>query len=183
MSGRNPVQWLPAAGARPDRVFDPPTAGTQSMVTSEFLEPGTPTDGDLKLVLMRAAPADPDKGYVPEYKFEMQHTATGARLGAIRFRLSDEDRFNLYFGQIGYDVDAPHRGHRYAARAVQLLLPLVWEHGFRELWITCDPANIASRRSCELAGGQYVDTLDIPADNPMYLEGDRQVARYRWRPA
>ncbi|HTL53513.1 MAG TPA: GNAT family N-acetyltransferase [Planctomycetota bacterium] len=144
----------------------------------EFLEPGVLVDGDLALVVMRLAPAEPEKARVPEYKFEMRRTGTAERLGSIRFRLSDEERFQRYFGQIGYDVDSPHRGHHYAARAVKLLLPLAREHGFHEIWITCDPANPASRRTCEIAGGMYVDTLPIPEDNPMYAEGCRQVCRY-----
>ena len=74
----------------------------------------------------------------------------------------------------------PHRGHRYAARSVRLLLPLARAHGFTTLWITCNPDNWPSRRTCELAGGTLVEIVDLPPDNDMYLEGERQKCRYRF---
>jgi tagatose 1,6-diphosphate aldolase len=47
-----------------------------------------------------------------------------------------------------------------------------------ELIITCDPANRASARTCELAGGRYLETAPIPEDNEMYAEGKRRAAVY-----
>ncbi len=29
----------------------------------------------------------------------------------------------------------------------------------------CDPTNAASSKTCELAGGKYIETVDIPEDN------------------
>ena len=46
--------------------------------------------------------------------------------------------------------------------------------------ITCDPANGASARTCELAGGQYLKTAPVPQDNEMYAEGKRQVMIWRF---
>lgn len=40
--------------------------------------------------------------------------------------------------------------------------------------ITCDPANIASSKNCQIAGGEYLETIDIPEDNEMHLDGLRQ---------
>ena len=48
------------------------------------------------------------------------------------------------------------------------------------LIITCVPANLASSRTCELAGGKFLEIADIPTDNNMYLEGKRQVKIYRF---
>jgi predicted acetyltransferase len=47
------------------------------------------------------------------------------------------------------------------------------------LWITCNPENVASRRTCELVGGELVDIVDLPVDSDMYKEGARQKCRYR----
>jgi predicted acetyltransferase len=47
------------------------------------------------------------------------------------------------------------------------------------VWITCDPDNIASRKTCELAGARLVEIVDLPEDTDMYREGMRQKCRYR----
>ena len=48
------------------------------------------------------------------------------------------------------------------------------------LTISCQPTNKASSRTCEIAGGTYMGTEDIPEDNEMYAEGKRQVMIYRF---
>jgi predicted acetyltransferase len=62
---------------------------------------------------------------------------------------------------------------------VRLLLPLARRHGMTWLTITCNPANIASRRSCELAGAQLIEIVDLPPTTELYARGERQVCRYR----
>ena len=46
------------------------------------------------------------------------------------------------------------------------------------LIITCVPENAASAKTCERAGGKYIETADIPEDNEMYAEGKRRVRIY-----
>jgi predicted acetyltransferase len=48
------------------------------------------------------------------------------------------------------------------------------------VWITCNPENVASRRTCELAGGQLIDIVDLPPETDMFKEGERQKCRYRF---
>ena len=67
----------------------------------------------------------------------------------------------------------------YAARAVRLLIPLAREHGINPLWLTCDPDNVASRRSCERAGAQFVDIVDVPAACIIHRSGHTKKCRYR----
>jgi predicted acetyltransferase len=47
------------------------------------------------------------------------------------------------------------------------------------VWITCNPDNWASRRTCELAGAELVEIVDLPEDNDMYRKGKRRKCRYR----
>jgi tagatose 1,6-diphosphate aldolase len=103
----------------------------------------------------------------------------GVIAGRIDLRVGDTEHLRYYAGQIGYGVEPLHRGHPYAARAVRLLMPLARRHGLAELWITCNPDNIASRRTCELAGAEFVEIVDLPPDNDMYRRGERQKCRYR----
>jgi predicted acetyltransferase len=134
-------------------------------------------DGELTLVLCALVPSDPVKGWVAFYHFEM-HVA-GQVVGRILLRAARTHFLDHYAGQIGYTVEPEHRGHRYAARSVRLLVPFARELGFGTLWITCDPTNLASRHSCESAGATFVEIVPLPQDCDMYRAGDRERCRYR----
>lgn len=144
-----------------------------------WMDPGTLSDRDLELVLAARCPADPARNYVPVYKFAMYRTDHPRPVGHIDLRVGHTRRIEMYGGHIAYGVDPEHRGHRFAARACRLLLPLARRHGVNPVWITCNPDNPASRRTAELAGGTLVGTVDLPVDIDMYLEGERQKCRYR----
>ena len=150
------------------------------MKSFRFLTPGKLVDADLELVLVRTTPADPVKKYVPGYEFELRETGKPAKIGCIRLRIGRTRPLIGWCGHIGYGVDESARGRRYAARSCRLLFPLAYAHGLRTLWITCDPKNMASRRTCELAGGHYVDTVRVPKGTEMYADGSRRVRRYRY---
>ena len=64
--------------------------------------------------------------------------------------------------------------------ACKLLFRQAKKHDMTYLIITCDPTNKASSRTCELAGGAYIETTAIPEDNEMYEEGKREVMIYRF---
>src|SRR5207248_2645873 len=125
-------------------------------------------------------PADSPRGTVPAYHFWMRLPHSGPAIaGAINLRIGYNHDINHYYGHIGYHVYPHHRGHHYALRSCQLLLPLARKHGMPMLWITCNPDNHASRRTCELLGAQLVDTVDVPHNNPLYHRGEKQKCRYR----
>lgn len=136
-------------------------------------------DGELELYLAERSPADPERDFVPAYRFEMR--VDGERAGTISLRVGNTRHLELYAGHIGYGVELPFRGRRFAARACKLLFDLARRHGLTTLWITCNPENVASRRTCELVGGELVDIVDLPPETDMYKEGERQKCRYRIR--
>jgi tagatose 1,6-diphosphate aldolase len=84
----------------------------------------------------------------------------------------------MYAGNIGYGVYPPARGHHYAERACRLLLRLARAHGMKRLWITCNPDNIASKRTCERLGCTLGGIVTVPTGHPLYLRGDREKCRY-----
>jgi tagatose 1,6-diphosphate aldolase len=129
--------------------------------------------------LEEARPADPAKGYAPEYRFKMVLAGQEEKIGGINLRIGDTEHLNKYAGHIGYGVEPEHRGHHYAAMSVRLLLPLARKHGLQALWITCNPDNAASRRTCELAGAEFIEIVDVPEDTDIYQRGERQKCRYR----
>ncbi len=146
----------------------------------KFLKPGKLISADLELVLVKRKPGDRKRGISPAYMFEMRLASTKNRLGQIDLRIGNTERIVKYGGHIGYGVDEKHRGRRYAARGIRLLLPLAWEHDLHTVWITCNPDNLASRRTCEIAGGEFVEIVNLPKDSNLYLAGDRQKCRYKF---
>jgi tagatose 1,6-diphosphate aldolase len=138
-------------------------------------------DGDLALIQVHQYKGDESMGFCPAYRFKMTHPGQLKEIGRIELRVGEVNKNIFYGGHIGYSVDPAHRGHHYAARACRLLLPLARRHGMREVWITCNPDNLASRRTCELAGAELVEIVDIPSDIDMYWYhiGERQKCRYR----
>ena len=137
--------------------YPPPEA-----FTAPFLDPGVLADDAVTLRVAELHEANPAYGIVPSYAFAIHRRRDDQPVGQISLRLSDAERFLLYYGQIGYGVDATHRGHGYASRAVRLLVPFARRHGFPELWITCGPENVASRRTCENAGFRFVEIVPVP---------------------
>ena len=98
--------------------------------------------------------------------------------GTVSLRVGEQEDLRLYFGHVGYAVFPPARGRRLAERSVRLILPLARRHGMHELWITTNPDNAPSRRTCERLGAHYVETIDVPRRHPLYARGERQKCRY-----
>ena len=130
-------------------------------------------------------PAEPARGWVPQYNFWMRlHDLPGrpapVRIaGGVGLRVGTTDSIALYYGHLGYHVYPPARGRHYAERACRLLLPLCRRHGLRTLWITCNPDNRASRRTCERLGMELVGIVPVPEGDHLYARGDREKCRYR----
>ena len=144
------------------------------------------TTRDALAQFLRAAPGghergDTRAGWVPSYHFWMKLAAPGAAVpiaGGIGLRIGDTPEIRTFTGHIGYHVYPPARGHHYAERAARLLLPLARRHGMREVWITCNPENVASRRTCELLGARLVEIVPIPSEHPFHSRGEHAKCRY-----
>lgn len=144
-----------------------------------FVDPGELSDGVVRLELIDTRAADPVRGWVPYYVFHIHCVQTGSRAGEIHLRIGNTEHIRLYGGHMAYGVRPEYRGRRFAARAIRLIIPLAIHHGMTELWITCNPENIASRRTCESAGAEFAGIVNLPPDIDMYQEGERQKCRYR----
>ena len=100
-------------------------------------------------------------------------------MGFINLRVGQGENLIRYRGHIGYGDNPEYRGHGYAARACGLLLPLSRRQGLNPLWITCNPDNIASRKTCEHLGARLVEVVTVPEGTEAYRAGARQKYRYR----
>ena len=138
------------------------------------------TDSPITLQFVEATIANPAHGLLPTEHFLIIETASAQLVGTIRLRLSNNDEVRLYTGHIGYGVVEAFRGKHYAAYACEAIRPIALRHGYTEIWITCDPDNWPSRRTCERIGATLVEIVDLPEDNDMFLDGERQKCRYLW---
>ena len=116
-------------------------------------------DDDLELVLSRTYPGNPERGHVPEYIFDMRHPDSSVNIGEIRLRVGEVPE---YVSHIGYSVFPEYRGNHYAARSCRLVARLAKRHAMSKLAITCLVDNAASKRTCELAGAEYVGIVKVP---------------------
>jgi predicted acetyltransferase len=115
---------------------------------------------------------------VPTYFFRMTHTSLGNEVGRINLRAALDQHICLHAGHVGYEVQPDSRGHRHASRALMLLKPLARKLGIDPLSITCDPENIASRRTCEIAGATLVDIFDLPEGCVIHRNGHPRKCIY-----
>ena len=129
---------------------------------------------ELFLRLVKTADEQPEKRWLPAYYFDIC-LPDRTTIGQCDLRIGHNEKT-----YIGYGIEEPYRGHRYAAKACELLFRQARKHGMDYLIITCVPDNFASARTCEIAGGRYLETAAVPPDNEMYAEGKRAVKIFRF---
>lgn len=154
------------------------------MMTTAHLYPFRhyePIVGDeIALLLSRCLEGSRALEGAPAYLFDIV-LLDGTLVGQIDLRIGVSHSLVTYAGQIGYGIDRPYRGRHYAATACQLLAPVARDHGMDAVWITCNPENIASIRTCERIGAQFVERVKVPRWSELWRRGDREKLRYRWR--
>lgn len=139
-----------------------------------------PIVGDeIALLLNRCLEGNRALEGAPAYLFDIV-LLDGTLVGQIDLRIGTGHSLITYAGQIGYGVDRPYRGRQYAAKACRLLAQVARDHGMDELWITCNPDNLASIRTCEKIGAYFVERVKVPRWSELWRRGDREKLRYRW---
>jgi tagatose 1,6-diphosphate aldolase len=157
----------------------------ESVVDIEFIDPGVLVDGDLELRLVEMIPADHKRGFDPTYRFAMVGVTSGVVMGGINLRVGHTEHLTVYRGHIGFGVDEPFRGNRLAIRSCRLLAGLARHHSLVPVWVTCDESNVASQRTLEALGAEFVETRTMPDDYPYieyYPPESRTKRRYLWMP-
>jgi predicted acetyltransferase len=142
--------------------------------------PETLSYGEARLRFVKVVPGDPSRGFVPYYHFRIV-TADGSDVGHINFRIGDTEHVRVCAGHIGFEILEPFRGHGYALQACRALASFVRAVSGTAT-ITCDPDNLASRRTIERLGASFLDEVAVPPQDPHYERGSRRKRRYRWTP-
>lgn len=135
-------------------------------------------NNEIQLVLEKAVAGNVEKGWVPAYHFAICND-NGIKLGVCDLRIGHNVKL-YYGGNIGYRIDEEYRGNHYAGKACKLLFELARKHNLEYLIITCNPDNIASRKTCEYAGGELLEIVELPADSDMRERGETQKCIYKF---
>ena len=143
-----------------------------------FLNTDFLTDGEIKLQLEKTVDAIPEKEWLPAYHFAICDM-NGQIMGKCDFRIGHSHK-TYCGGNIGYTISEKFRGHRYAVKACRLLFELAKKHNLGYVMITCNPQNHASRKTCEILGGELLEIAKLPADSDMRVLGEDMMCIFRF---
>ncbi|WP_314586028.1 GNAT family N-acetyltransferase [Paenibacillus terrigena] len=98
------------------------------------------------------------EGYVPQtiYWFYVQGQPVG--YGKLRHHLTD--RLREHGGHIGYIIRPSARGRGYGKRFLREMLTEARNRGIRDVLLTCDASNTASRKIIEANQGMLTETTE-----------------------
>ncbi|MBO6047937.1 MAG: GNAT family N-acetyltransferase [Erysipelotrichaceae bacterium] len=104
----------------------------------------------------------------------------GNEVGRLTFRTgSDEEHY--FDGHIGYGIEKSYRGHHFAYQACLALKPLIREQGYDHVLLTCDPDNLASKKTIERLGAKLIDQREVPSSMRHVFGKDETVKLiYSW---
>jgi tagatose 1,6-diphosphate aldolase len=137
------------------------------------------TDEEIDLIIDEKVEGNEEKGYVPAYKYKIYKHKSNDIIGEIDIRIGNNQ--NTFFGgNIGYAIEEVFRGNGYASKACKLIKIVAKSHGVNSLFITCNPDNWASRKTCEKIGARFIELIVLPEDNEMYLAGEKQKCVFKW---
>lgn len=117
---------------------------------------------------------------VPSLIFDIYCDSLKRIVGRVEFR-DESNRDLLYYGNIGYVIYPPYRGHYFAYKAVKKLLPLIKEHypKLKDVYITCNPDNIPSQKTIKRLGCEYIKMVAVDSDHELYTYGETHKEIYR----
>ena len=120
---------------------------------------------------------DPALGIEDGYTFDIYLNRPRKRIGYVSIRLGESPAL-YYLGHIGYRVDAPYRGHGYAAKACGMLIPFLRELQLKSVCITANPENTPSRKTCERIGCRLESIVAVPSAYRAVCSGAEYKCRY-----
>lgn len=124
-------------------------------------------------------PVDDHEFSVPTLVFDIYVDAMSRVVGRCEYRF--EQGIDLvYYGNVGYVIYSPYRGNNYAYKACVQLLALLKERyaEMDEVYITCNPDNMPSKRTIEKLGATYLQTVDVDPKHELFRYGEVQKDVY-----
>lgn len=130
---------------------------------------------DMELKLLEYVNENLPQGFAPYTIYNI--IVENQEVGRITLREgSDDERY--FEGHIGYSIYDDYQGHSYAYQACLLLKEKIDKD---HVIITCDPENIASLKTIEKLGCEYLETKSIPKHLKVLFTQEENVKKiYKW---
>ena len=135
------------------------------------------SDDEIMLMLSAEIVENREIGVTDGFTFHIYERKPRRKVGYVSLRLGESPQL-YYLGHIGYRIEEPYRGHGYAARACQMIIPLMQELQLSSICITANPDNIPSRKTCERIGCELESIVKIPEKYRFVCSGDTDKCRY-----
>ncbi|QOR34389.1 GNAT family N-acetyltransferase [Clostridium sp. 'deep sea'] len=149
-------------------------------IKQEFIKTPIYSDSVIELRCSNHVPANTAKKHLPYYVFSIKVIQQNSIVGVIHLRLGFNEGI-YYCGHIGYLVDDKYQNKGYATRACLLIKELAKQHGYKNLLITNNPENIASRKVCEKIGADFIRVVELPVYNELRKQGESFKCIYQWQ--
>lgn len=143
-----------------------------------FIDTGFLKNDEIQLKLEKTVEGNVEKDWVPAYHFAICNKE-GTKMGVCDLRIGHNDKL-YYGGNIGYRIEEEYRGNHYAGKACLLLFELARIHNLEYVIITCNPDNVASRKTCEYVGGELLEVVELPMDSDMRERGETQKCIFKF---
>lgn len=118
---------------------------------------------------------------IPTVYYSIYLHDTYIKVGEIDLRLKMND-YMYYYGHIGYSILKKYRGHNYSYYACLVAFNICKEkYNMNDIYLTCNPDNIASYKILKKLNGEFIEERDIPEDHELYRLGDRRKYIFRYK--
>jgi len=143
-----------------------------------FIDTGFLKNDEIQLKLEKTVEGNVEKDWAPAYHFAICNKE-GTKMGTCDLRIGHNDKL-YYGGNIGYRIEEEYRGNHYAGKACLLLFELARKHSLNYVIITCNPDNVASRKTCEYVDGELLEVVELPEDSDMRERGETQKCIFKF---
>ena len=114
------------------------------------------------------------EGYVPSEVFLAVRESDDRLVGIIDYRHPLTDFLMNFGGNIGYSVRPSERQKGYASEMLRMMLEICRSYGEKQVLLTCDRENIASRKTIMANGGM----LENEIEDVVGLSKSGRIQRY-----
>lgn len=128
---------------------------------------------DVYLIQKSKTKASSFNDYVENVEYTIMRSRDEANVGRCDIRIGENEEL-YYAGNIGYRIYESYRGNSYAYQACLILFDILKkEYNINELKITCSPNNIASKKTIEKLGAEFIEECEVPKNHYLYLRGEK----------
>lgn len=118
---------------------------------------------------------------IPTVYYDIVLHGQNTKVGSIDLRLKMNDSM-YYYGHIGYNVIPKFRGHNYSYYACKVLFEIAKsKYNLDELYLTCNPDNIASYKTLQKLNGELVEVAQVPENHELYERGEKLKCIFRYK--